>query len=95
MSATDALKVLAALPELVAVTVCVPARDGGVYSPLLLIVPTVPLPPATLSTLYFTIVPPGALVENCCFCNRVRTVLRGVSVVNEPGVLVAALAVPE
>ena len=66
VTATGTLRVLLGVPALVAVTVWVPALEGGVYSPPLLIVPTVLLPPATPSTLHFTVVPAGALVENCC-----------------------------
>jgi len=56
------------LATLVAVTVCVPAVAGGVYNPLALIVPTVVLPPETLSTLHVTPEPPVTHAVNCWVC---------------------------
>ena len=49
-------------------------------------VPTVALPPAIPSTLQFRVVPPGALVVNCCFCCSVSAEWRGVIVLNAPPV---------
>ena len=37
-------------------TVCVPALDGGVYTPAALIVPTEELPPGIVSTSHVTVV---------------------------------------
>jgi hypothetical protein len=52
---------------LVAVIVCVPTVDGAVYSPDVLMVPTVEFPPTMLSTLQFTVGSVAIKVEpkNC------------------------------
>jgi hypothetical protein len=56
---TDALAVTDVSAVLVAVTVCEPMAAGAVYTPAELIVPTVALPPPTLSTDHVT-----AVLEN-------------------------------
>src|SRR5579862_2648606 len=61
--------------ESVAVTVCWPAADGGLYRPVALIVPTVVLPPATPSTdqaIAFWLV-----VVNCWLTMGVSSAWRG------------------
>jgi hypothetical protein len=42
-----------------------------VYAPPAVIVPTVPLPPATPSTVQVTAPPPGTVGVNCCVCHNV------------------------
>jgi hypothetical protein len=56
------------LATLVAVTVCMPACAGAVYSPIELIVPTVMFPPPTPSTDHVTdaLDNPSTVAVNCC-----------------------------
>src|SRR5262245_24851227 len=49
----------------VAVTVCAPTVDGGVYCPPTVMVPTVALPPATPSTDQVTLPLPGPVAVYC------------------------------
>lgn len=69
VTVTVALALSAVSATLVAVTVCVPAWDGAVYIPALVIVPAVALPPAVESTDHVTavfVVPWTAAVNCCC-----------------------------
>src|SRR5262249_29849481 len=63
----------------VAVTVCVPAADGAVYSPPPVIVPTVELPPLTPSTDQVTVgvPPPGSVTVYCWVSPGVSATFRG------------------
>ena len=76
---TVALATTLVLALLRAVTVWVPAVDGGVYKPAVEIVPTVELPPIVPST--SQVIPVFVLPEttalNCCFCFRVSGARRG------------------
>jgi hypothetical protein len=64
---TVALAVFVESTLLVVVTVCVPVVAGAVYSPLVLIVPDVELPPETPSTDHCTLmlVVPETVAANC------------------------------
>ena len=53
---TGTLALLVESDAIVAVIWCSPAVDGGVYKPLLEMVPTVEFPPAMPSTDQFTVV---------------------------------------
>jgi hypothetical protein len=63
----------------VAVTMWVPTLLGGLYKPLVVIVPEDDEPPTTPSTDQ-VIVPKPAVALNCCVCVNVRTVARGLTV---------------
>ncbi len=65
---TVAFALSAESATLVAVTVCVPAWDGAVYIPALVIVPVDALPPAVESTDHVTavFVVPSTTAVNCC-----------------------------
>jgi hypothetical protein len=65
MTLTAALPLM--LLTLVAVMVCIPAVEGAVYKPLLLIVPTLEFPPVMPSTdqVTFTSDPPIIVAVNC------------------------------
>jgi hypothetical protein len=56
VTVTAALALFVVSATLVAVTVWVPARDGAVYKPEVLIAPTVEFPPTTVSTDHVTAV---------------------------------------
>src|SRR5438067_6853383 len=62
-----------------AVTVWVPAFEGGAYKPEVEMVPTVELPPTVPSTSHVTpiFVVPETLALNCCFCFKVTGARRG------------------
>ena len=75
---TDALAVFEASAELTAVTVCVPNCAGAVYSPALLMIPTVALPPAIESTDHVTavlVVPLTVALNCCCASSEIVTAL--------------------
>jgi len=65
---TDALAVADVSATLVAMTVWLPACAGALYKPLALMVPTVALPPVTLSTDQVTaaLEKPWIVALNCC-----------------------------
>lgn len=68
VTVTVALARLVASAALMAVTLCVPAWEGAVYSPVASMVPVVEFPPAILSTDQFTLVSlvPPTVALNCC-----------------------------
>src|SRR5437868_38780 len=69
VTVTDALALLLASSTLVAVTVCWPAADGAVYTPLVEIIPAEALPPLVPSTDQVTpvlAVPVTTAWKGCC-----------------------------
>src|SRR6266540_1385266 len=87
VTVTAALAVLVESASLVAVTVCVPAVAGAVYSPPVEMVPTVGLPPVTPSTDHCTpvLVVPVTVAVNCA------VVFTGTAA--EVGLMLTAMAV--
>lgn len=65
VTVTVALALLVVSATLVAITVLVPACDGGVYKPALLIVPAVELGPATTAHVTAVLLLPCTVAANC------------------------------
>ena len=81
----EALFVLSAW--LRAVTVCTSPAEGGVYLPFASIVPTLELPPGTVSTSQVTLVLllPVTVAVNCCVCEVVTAAFFGATATEKVG----------